>query len=123
MATHIDHEGQVTVIFASTVPLSTAVVYSNPVDIERDQYFGLWMYGTPASALSAAQVCIWYEESPDNSNYVKVGSILTNFNGLSGVMSAVSISPVPMTWMKIGLSATSAGVTSGALVSAKLFTQ
>jgi len=118
-------EGEVKTIFTAATPLSSAAIYSDGIEIMRGGYFGVWVSGGPASACSAAQLCMWYELSYDNTanNFVYVENIFTNWNGLSAVASGTSLSPYPMPWMRVGLSATSASVTSGARVTAKLFEQ
>lgn len=118
-------EGEVKTIFTATIPLSTVATYSDPIEIMRGGYFGIWMSGGPASACSAAQLCMWYELSYDNiaTNFVSAGSIFANWNGLSAVASGTSITPYPMPWMRVGLSATSNGVETDAVVTVKLFEQ
>ncbi len=118
-------EGEVKTIFTATIPLSTVATYSDPIEIMRGGYFGIWMSGGPASACSAAQLCMWYELSYDNiaANFVSAGNVFANWNGLSAVASGAAIYPYPMPWMRVGLSATSSSVTSGSIVIAKLFEQ
>ncbi len=118
-------EGEVKPIFTSTQPLSDAVTYSDPINIERGTLFGVWLSAGPASACSAAQLCMWYEESYDNTlaNFTLATDIINDFNGLSGVASAITITPVRMPWIRMGLSATNSAVTSAARVTAKLYEQ
>jgi hypothetical protein len=125
MTMYTKSEGEITNIFTSTRPLSSAMTYSDAVEIQRSGTFGIWMSGGPASACSAAQLCMWYELAPDSTatDFISAGSIFVNWNGLSAVASGKAITPYPMPWMRIGLSATNALVTSGAKVDTKLFAQ
>lgn len=118
-------EGKVDSVFTATQPLSTAMTYSNPIEIQRSAYFGVWMSGGPASAASAAQLCLWYEMSYDStaSNFVSAGNVFTNWNGLSAVASGASIYPYPMPFIRFGLSATNGLVDATAKATIKLFEQ
>lgn len=53
---YIKNDGEVRSIFTATRPLSTAVTYSDPINIERYNYFGLWISGVPQRLPSAAQL-------------------------------------------------------------------
>lgn len=118
-------EGSVKNAFTATQPLSSAATYSDPINIEHSGYFGVWASGGAAAATSAAQLCLWYELSYDDTltNFVYVDAVFSNWNGLSGLASGASIAPYPMPWIRLGLSATAATVTSAARVTVKLFEQ
>lgn len=105
MAIKVQHEGEVTQVFSSQVVASATSAYSNGVDIEEHQYYGVWWYFTPASAASAAGVDLWYEEAPTNtaSGYASAGSIIASSNAHSAVASGLAITPYPMKWIRFGL--------------------
>jgi hypothetical protein len=80
--------------------------YSDPIELSRYEYFGLWFTFTPASAASSASANLWYEQSYDTSEstFFSSGVIFTSSCSISGIPSGTGITPKPMKFIKFGIS-------------------
>lgn len=115
---YFQRDGQIRTIFNGTGVLSASAKYSDGFSIERGEFFGVWLSATPGSAVSAGAITLWYELAPSDTSslYVCAGSVARGIsalsgtgNGQNGTASAYSISPLPMSWIRFGVSATSGG--------------
>lgn len=128
---YFQRDGEIQTVFNGTRSLSASATYSSGLKLERGEFFGFWLSAAPSSAVSAGAITCWYEltYSDTPSLYVCAGSIMAGVSALSGgtygTASAFSLSPIPMPFMRIGISATSGGnaVANSFSAYAKLFSQ
>lgn len=126
MALEVKAAAEIVSIFTNTTLSCAATATSPGIDLTNCTYFGAWIKGSSAGASAVTGVYVWFEQSYDEiaANYVVPDGTTPVLSGVTNANLAriVSISPVPMTYIRFKATATTAN-SADAVLNMKLFIQ